>query len=108
MKVFEYQGFDKSYNKHKGTINANEGEEAIFLLMQSGIFPTELQEISKSQKIAVDHVASLKSFRDKLQLPKIADNNKVTKPASRLTLSTILLAVCACIGIILILLILSR
>lgn len=71
MKMYEYEGFDKEYNKHKGTVSATEGEQAILILVQSGIYPTVLQEISKNQKSNIDYIDKLKTFRKRLsKLPQ--------------------------------------
>lgn len=70
MKTYEYEGFNKA-NKQAatGTIKAESGEEALLYLLQSGIYPTELIELSSSQIKSHNHLNNLKMFRERLKAP---------------------------------------
>lgn len=66
MKVYEYSGIDKAKKAHNGTIKAESGEMALFMLMKAGIYPTDLIELSSSQQTSHKRITNLKSLRDKL------------------------------------------
>ena len=70
MKTYEYEGFDKANKKpSNGTVQAQTGEEAILYLLQSGIYPTELIELSSGQVKSNNHLNNLKRFRERLRAP---------------------------------------
>jgi hypothetical protein len=66
MKVFEYQGLDSLHKQHAGTVKAESGEMAILMLMKSGIYPTDLIELSYTQHASKIRVNGLKQLRDKI------------------------------------------
>lgn len=66
MRVFEYSGVDKAKKAHNGTIKAESGEMALYMLMKIGIYPTDLIELTSSQQTSRKRITNLKSLRDKL------------------------------------------
>ena len=76
MKTFEYEGFDQANKKHKGTIQASTGEDAILIILQSGIQPTVLQELSSNQIMSLEKLSNLKQFREKL----VGHSSKLEEP----------------------------
>lgn len=66
MKVFEYQGHDSLNKQQIGTVKAESGEMAILMLIKSGIYPTDLIELSHTQHASKMRVNGLKQLRDKL------------------------------------------
>ena len=69
MKTYEYEGFDKDKQPDKGTVEAPSGEEAILYLLQSGIYPTSLLELSAGQARSNVKLNNLRRFRDRLNRP---------------------------------------
>lgn len=95
MKVYEYTGIDKSKKSHSGTITAESGEMALFMLMKSGIYPTDLIELSSSQQMSHKRISNLRSLRNKLtnvdlkETPYIEEKPKTNRDL--LTFSVIIL-----------------
>jgi hypothetical protein len=80
MKTYEYEGFDKSNKKPAvGTVQAGTGEEAILYLLQSGIYPTGLIELSTDQAKSNDHLNNLKRFRERLKAPIVQPTSERKK-----------------------------
>lgn len=69
MKTYEYEGLDDQNEKQTGTVKAASGEAAIIYLLQSGIYPTALQELSVRQVKTHVHLDKLKQYRDWLSDP---------------------------------------
>lgn len=83
MKTYEYEGFDKDKKPDKGTVEASTGEEAILYLLQSGIYPTALIELSAGQARSNIKLNNLKLFREKLKAPPVAQVQPVPTPVSK-------------------------
>lgn len=84
MKTYEYEGFDKTNKKpSNGTVQAKTGEEAILYLLQSGIYPTGLVELSTGQAKSNNHLNNLKRFRERLKAPPVLPPVREPKPKSK-------------------------
>jgi len=96
MKTYEYEGFDKDKQPDKGTVEASTGEEAIMYLLQSGIYPISLVELSAGQARSNVKLNNLRKFREQLKAPPPRPINDLAVPKPKPKSSVRLMVILAC------------
>lgn len=70
MKSFGYEGIDSQKKSHRGVIQAISGEDAIIELMQRGIVPSRIDELSSVDLGVANRLQRFKQLREVLGGPE--------------------------------------